>query len=294
MGLHRVVMGQFPDLLLRPFMLLAAVLFVIALFGPPLPAALVLSLYSATMALACAVAFGLLLSHRPAEMRAEAAEYRGREWLGASLGLALLSSTAIINTQTGVVLLGAIGTPDAAGLYSIAQRGALLVAFPLAALNAAIGPTAARLWAEHDRPRLQRLVTVGTRGVLLGSVPIAIAFVVFGREIISFLFGSQFVGAAVPLAILSVGQLVNAATGSVGVLLIMTGYQHRATWSMAAGAVLNVVLSLVLMPVYAETGVAIAATVSLIVSNGAMTLAARRKLGIDSTALGWSPSSVHT
>ena len=63
---------------------------------------------------------------------------------------------------------------------------------------------------------------------------------------------------------------------------------------MAAGAVLNVVLSLVLIPVYAETGVAIAATVSLIVSNGAMTLAARRKLGIDSTALGWSPSSVHT
>ena len=38
MGIHRVVMGQFPDLLLRPFMFLAAVVFVVAVLGPPLPA----------------------------------------------------------------------------------------------------------------------------------------------------------------------------------------------------------------------------------------------------------------
>jgi O-antigen/teichoic acid export membrane protein len=289
MGLHRVVMGQFSDLLLRPFMLLASVVFVLALFGPPLPAPVVVSLYAVTMALACVVAYVLLFSRRPAEMRSEQAQYRGREWLGASLGLALLSSTAIINTQTGVVLLGAIGTPEATGLYSVAQRGALLVAFPLAAVNAAMGPTAARLWASKDRARLQHLVTVSARAVLLGSLPIAIAFVLFGREIISLLFGAEFAAAEAPLAILCIGQLANAATGSVGVLLVMTGYQHRATAAMAAGAVLNVVLGLVLIPVYAEVGAAIAATVSLIVSNVVMTLATRRKLGIDSTAAGFPP-----
>ena len=241
------------------------------------------------MALGCGVAYVLLFSRRPAEMRTQTAQYRGREWLGASLALALLSSTAIINTQTGVVLLGAIGTPEATGLYSVAQRGALLVAFPLAAVNAAIGPTAARLWAAHDRARLQHLVTVSARGVLIGSLPIAVIFIVFGRQIISLLFGAEFAAANAPLAILSVGQLANAATGSVGVLLVMTGYQHRATAAMAAGAVLNVALGLLLIPGYAEVGAAIAATVSLIVSNVIMTLATRRKLGIDSTAVGWVP-----
>ena len=294
MGLHKVVVGQFPDLLLRPTLLLAGVVFVLAAFGPPLPAPLVISLYALTMALACGVAYVLLFTRRPIEMRAQVAQYRGREWLGASLALALLSSTAIINTQTGVVLLGAIGSPAAAGLYSVAQRGALLIAFPLAAVNAAIGPTAARLWATHDRARLQHLVTVSARAVLLGSLPIALAFILFGRQIITILFGPEFAAANAPLAILSIGQLANAATGSVGVLLVMTGYQHRATAAMAAGAVLNVLIGLVLIPAYAETGAAIAATVSLIVSNVLMTFATRRKLAIDSTAAGWPPPEATT
>ena len=291
MGLHRVVMGQFPDLLLRPGLLLAAVVVAIVALGPPLPAPLVVGLYALTSVLACGVAYVLLFSHRPAQMRAEPAAYRGREWLGASLALALLSSTAIINTQTGVVLLGSIGTPEQAGLYAVAQRGALLVAFPLAAVNAAIGPTAARLWAAHEPARLQRLVTASARGILLASLPIGLIFIVFGRQIITLLFGAEFAAADAPLAILSMGQLVNAATGSVAVLLVMTGFQHRATAAMAAGAGLNVLLGLVLIPGYGEVGAAIAAATSLVVSNLIMVVACRRQLGLDSTPIGWRPNS---
>jgi O-antigen/teichoic acid export membrane protein len=287
MGLQRVVLGQFPDLLLRPGMLLLAVVIAVAALGSPLPAPLVVGLYALTTVLACGVAYVLLFSKRPMGMRADPAAYRGREWLGASLALALLSSTAIINTQTGVVLLGSLGTPEATGLYSVAQRGALLVAFPLAAVNAAIGPTAARLWAAHQPARLQHLVTASARGVLIGSLPIGLIFIVFGRQIITFLFGAEFAAADVPLAILSVGQIVNAVTGSVAVLLVMTGYQHRATMAMAAGAVLNVLLGVILIPTYGEVGAAVAAATSLVVSNILMVVACRRRLGIDSTALGW-------
>jgi len=289
MGLQRVVLGQAPDLLLRPLMLLIGVVLVFLVVGAQLPAPLVVSVYAVTMAIGCGVTYALLLRERPPEMHHVAAEYRGREWLGASLALALLSSTAIINTQTGVVLLGAIGTPEATGLYSVAQRGALLVAFPLAAVNAAIGPTAARLWARGERDRLQHLVTTSVRGVALGSLPIALIFIVFGRQIITLLFGAEFAAADAPLAILSVGQIANALTGSVAVLLVMTGYQHRATAAMAAGAVLNIVIGLILIPGYGEVGAAIAAATSLVVSNMAMVLATRRRLGIDPTPLGWPP-----
>ena len=294
MGLHRVVTGQFPDLLLRPGLLLASVVVVIVALGPPLSAPLVIGLYALTMAIACGVAYLLLFSNRPGAMRSEPAAYRGREWLGASVALALLSSTAIINAQTGIVLLGAIGTPEGAGLYSVAQRGALLVAFPLAAVNAAIGPTAARLWAARERGRLQHLVTASSRGVMLGSLPIGLIFIVFGQQIITLLFGPDFAAANAPLAILSVGQLVNAATGSVAVLLVMTGYQHRATAAMAAGAALNVLLGVVLIPAYGEVGAAIAAATSLVVSNLLMVVACRRQLGLDSTPVGWPPREART
>jgi O-antigen/teichoic acid export membrane protein len=261
----------------------------VVVLGPPLSAPLVVSLYALTMAIGCAAAYALLFSRRPSQMRLEPAAYRTGAWLAASLALALLSSTAIINTQTGVVLLGMIGGPDSAALYSVAQRGALLVAFPLAAVNVAIAPTAARLWSSGERERLQRLVTLSARGVLLASLPVAAIFVVFGREIITLLFGADFADADVPLAILSVGQLANAATRSVAILLVMTGQQGRATLAMAIGAGLNVVIAALLIPGYQQVGAAIAAATSLIVSNLLMVAMTRRRLGIDPTAVGWLP-----
>jgi len=267
--------------------MLGLIVVAVVLVGPLLGAPLAVGLYALSMAAACGVAYTLLYTNRPAPMRSAALEFRSRDWLVASISLALLSSTAIINAQTGVVLLGALSTPEAAGLYSVAQRGALLVAFPLAAVNAAIAPTAARLWSAGDRARLQRLVTLSARGVLVASLPIGLAFIVFGRQLLTFLFGAEFAAADDSLVILSVGQLANAATGSVAVLLVMSGHQRRATVALASGAVLNVIIGIALIPGLAETGAAIAAATSLIVSNLLMAFDARRTMGLDSTALGW-------
>jgi O-antigen/teichoic acid export membrane protein len=188
-------------------------------------------------------------------------------------------------------MLGLLGTPDDAGLYAIAQRGALLVAFPLAAVNVAIGPTTARLWTARDRGSLQRLVTLSTRAVLLGSVPIALAFIVFGQQLLTLLFGSGFGHASEALTILCLGQLANAATGSVAVLLVMTGHQVRATLAMAAGVTANIGVAALLIPGYGANGAAVAAAVSLLVSNLVMVVMTRRTIGIDSTVIGRAPTA---
>lgn len=287
-GLHHVVLGQVPEYLLRPALLLGLVA-LSALAGSALPAPLAVSLYALSAWVAALFALYLLRARRPAQMREEAPAYRTGEWLTAGVALALLSSTAIINSQTGVVLLGALGTSDSAGLYSVAQRGAVLVAFPLAALNVAIAPTAARLWSARDRASLQRLVTLGARWVLLGSIPVVVVFWLFGRPILELLFGPGFGAADSALAIVSLGQLANAATGSVTVLLVMSSHQRQATAATALGALINVVAAVLLIPAFHEVGAAVAAASSLTISNGLMLLITRRSLGIDATALGWAP-----
>jgi O-antigen/teichoic acid export membrane protein len=168
----------------------------------------------------------------------------------------------------------------------VAQRGAQLIAFPLLAVNVALAPTAARLWASRDVDVLQRLVTKSARGLLLLSLPLAISFIVFGGTLLGVVFGTPFIGAAGSLTILAVGQLANAATGSVATLLIMSGNQWRAGLGIIAGMVVNLVLSVVLIPSMHAEGAAIAASASLVLSNGIHVLLARRTLGIDSTALG--------
>ena len=69
-------------------------------------------------------------------------------------------------------------------------------------------------------------------------------------------------------------------------LLIMTGNTWRAGMGIAAGIVVNIVLALVLIPLYHTVGAAIAAAASLVVSNLIHVVMARRSLGIDPTALG--------
>jgi O-antigen/teichoic acid export membrane protein len=293
MGIHRVVVAQVPDLLVRPLSLLLAA-GAVFLVGARLDAVQAVGLYTASTALSLACAAILLRRHmRTVLLRARPA-YETRRWLGAAFALVLLSGGLLVNSQTGVVLLGLLDGPESAGLYAVAQRGALLVAFPLMALGAALAPRAARLWAANQVGQLQRLVTLGARAVLLASVPIALVFVVAGEGVLGFVFGASFAVAGPALAVLSVGQIVNAATGSVATLLIMTGNTWRASLGMAAGVALNLVLAVLLIPAHHGVGAAAAAAASLVVANVIHVVMARRALGIDSTAMGMAPHSPMT
>jgi O-antigen/teichoic acid export membrane protein len=286
MGLGHVVLGQSGELLIRPVAFLVLLLVAFVATGGVLDATAAIALHVLSLVVACAALIVLLRSRTPPSMTSASAQFRTRDWAMAALSLGFLSGAAIVNTQTGVVLLGALAGPESAGLYSVAQRGAVLVAFPLAAVGTAIAPMAARLWTSHEREHLQRLVTASARWALLGCLPIAAGFILFGQQILGFFFGSDFAAAAPALSILTVGQVVNTATGSASVLLVMTGNQRLAALGITFGAILNIGVTVLLIPSLDVDGAAIAATASLIVSNLLLVLLLRRTLRIDSTALG--------
>jgi O-antigen/teichoic acid export membrane protein len=289
MGMHKVVVGQFSELLLRPALLVALVLLGAAFLGAPISAPMAVGFFTASAVISAAIAFVVLRRRMRTTINPAAPAYESRRWLAAAVGLVFLSGALFINSQIGVVLLGVLDQHDSAGIYAVAQRGAMLVVFPLLALNAAIAPTAARLWAAGDVRQLQRLVTMGARGALLVSVPIAIAFILAGDVLVKLIFGPAFAAAALPMAILSAGQIANAATGSVTTLLIMTGNERRAAFGIAAGLALNVGLGLLLIPSYQATGAAVAAASGMIVANLIHVVVARSSLRIDSTVLGLPP-----
>ena len=84
------------------------------------------------------------------------------------------------------------------------------------------------------------------------------ALIVFNDSFL-LLFGKDFVQGGMALIILSLGQLINAATGPVGALLTMTGQERGAAVVLGAGATLNVLLSVILVPILGLLGAAIAA-----------------------------------
>ena len=289
MGLHRVVLGQSAELFLRPLLLLALVLLAALLVTGLISAPLAAALFTTSALISASVALVLLYRRLGASVDSEQPLFETRAWIGAALGLVLLSGAQFANSQVGTVLLGVLDGADSAALYAVAQRGALLVAFPLLALNAGIAPTAARLWERGESGELQHLATFGARIALLASLPIALAFIIAGEPLLRLVFGPSFTAAASALAILSVGQLVNAATGSVATLLMMTGQQRRASVGVAVGLMINVGLGVLLIPQSGATGAAVAAASGIIVANVIHVIVARSTVGIDATVLGLRP-----
>jgi len=258
---------------------------------------LILALTAATAmglhALAAAIAFGLgawlLWRVRPREVASRPAPiYAARAWTASAWPLALTSGLQAINAQVGILLLGLFAASEAVGIYKVAVAVATLIAFGLRAVNLVVMPYFARLHAQGDMARLQRLVTQSARAILALAVPVTLVFVLFAEQFLALAFGPEYAAGHTALAILAVGQLVNAGMGSVGILLNMTGHERDTLRGVAIAAVANVVLGLVLIPLFGLKGAALATAATLVIWNLLLRQAVWRRIRIETLAFSLS------
>lgn len=284
-GFQRVVLGQVVDMLVRPLLvlLLVSTAFVLC---PELrqPAfAMAAQLVGAAVVLVA----GMLILRRlvPREVVTSPPVCRGRQWLRSAVPFTLVGGAGVVNNNTDIIMLGWLNGPEEAGVYRAAVQGATLAAFGLQVINAVVAPQFSRLYAQGDRARLQRLVTRSAQMVLLVALPIALAFILAGGAIVTWVFGNEFASAHAPLAILAAGQLINAGFGSVGFLLNMTGHEGVTARTLWQTALLNIVLNAVLIPLYGMNGAAVATAISLATWNALLYRQVRQRLRISSIAL---------
>jgi O-antigen/teichoic acid export membrane protein len=82
------------------------------------------------------------------------------------------------------------------------------------------------------------------------------------------------------LTVILAGQFINVATGSVGVLLMMTGHERQLKQLTLASSFILIVLCFLLIPHLGGVGAALAVTVSTTVLNLSALYVAQLRLGI--------------
>jgi len=281
-GLRRVVLGQLPESVIRPFAMLAIVLgATVSGLGARLsePQA-AMAAYVAAAVTAFVVGSAMLDRFRPAEMAGAAPRTEPAEWRRAVLPLAMIAGLQLVNNQADIIVLGIFRSDEEVGIYRAVFQMALLVVFGLQAMNQMLQPHFARLYRQGDMARLQRLVTLSAWAILALALPPVLAFVVFGGELLAWIFGDAYRAGATALAILAVGQLGKAAMGASLSLLNMTG-NERVTARLGVVAVLvNIVLNFILVPLYGGAGAAVATSFSFLIWNALTTLWMRKTIGI--------------
>ena len=100
------------------------------------------------------------------------------------------------------------------------------------------------------------------------------------------MFGGSFQAAYLPLVILSLSQLVSAASGAVGFMLGMGGQERLAARLTIIAGVVNVLLNALMIPAFGMVGAAVATATAGILWNILLIRGVSDALGIRPTILG--------
>lgn len=274
------------DLLLniaRPLFIAALVLGSAAAGWRSPALALALTSLGGLLALAAAAAAARRALALPAEGPRD--ETDRRAWIAAGITYVLAMVVTALIERLDIILLGVIAGADHAGIYSVASRLAVTVGLATAAVAGLVVPVQARQAQAGDREGLQR---TAARALALGlSLALMTALLLGGASPwLLPAFGPDFTAAATPLFILLLGQVGIAAIGNASGLLAVAGH-NRALVSVALAAViLDIVLCLVLVPLYGPAGAAVATAVTLLAQALGHAAMVRRLLGVDPSLLG--------
>jgi O-antigen/teichoic acid export membrane protein len=163
--------------------------------------------------------------------------------------------------------------------YAAAARISQMLLLFLTSLSLVFAPFAADLHARRQTARLDELFKRSTRWALAATLPLLIVLFISADDVLH-AFSSRFEVGEGALRILLVGQAVNVATGSVGFILIMTGFTGLDLLDNLLGTALLVGLAAALTAAFGMEGTAAAAAVSIASVNVLRLEQVRRRIGI--------------
>jgi O-antigen/teichoic acid export membrane protein len=185
----------------------------------------------------------------------------------------------IVVTWLDILLVGALLSRYAAGVYGAVSKLALIGTFALEGSRLAIGPQLSALLARRQTARAARLHQNATGWLMIASWPFYILLSIFPVVVLS-IFGHRYTSGASALVILALAMLINLGTGNVTVVLLMGGKSSLSAYNALAALIVNIGLNLLLLPHLGIAGAAIAWAASIVVDNIAPVIEVWLMLGI--------------
>ena len=284
-GLNKVVTGQIPEKIIFPFCLLFLIVIIWYQSKYQFSVFSVLVLNLIAIVISFSVGSLQLWYHTKKLNGLDPPQYEQKLWLKSALFFLLLSGMGMLDSQIDIVMLGSIKSTAEVGIYNAAKKISLIISFILYAVNIVLSPLFSRLYYEKDFKLLQNVFTFSARITSVIALSLFILIFIFGNDVLV-LFGKEFIAGKTTLLILSAGQLFNIFAGSVGILLVMTGYERETVICLGIGVGVNIVMNILLTPKWGIEGTAIATTAGITVWNILTIYFVYKRLKIYPTVLG--------
>jgi len=187
-------------------------------------------------------------------------------------GLSVLFATTIaisIYTLADTLLIRFLADDQTVGLYTAAIKINKIIVPVIAALGMVLIPKLTRSIETGDTTSLNTMAGQSFAYICLLGVPVSAGLLIFAPEIMLVFSGSGFIS-AIPAMQITAGLALIIGLGHLfGLqLLIPGGYEKKYLVATMAGMVVSIMINLLLIPNYGESGAAIA----MILSEIAVTL----------------------
>ena len=281
-GLNHVIYSKLLENILTPALFFVLVLLLYFFFTPLLSPTSLIAMKVAAYSVVLVIVWILPHSFLPPITFRSAPVYQGRRWRRSIISFTLTSGINTINKRADIIMVGMLMGMDATGIYAVASYGAEIMMFIIMAVNTALSPTAVRLFTTGKHRQLQQITTISARVVFILSFLLCCLLVLLGRDFLS-IFGQEFILGTEAFVILAVGKMLHVSMGLSGMLLNMTGFERETAISSALGAVLNVSLNAILIPLWGLQGAAISTVIGGLATVTLLNIRCASQLGIKSS-----------
>lgn len=195
----------------------------------------------------------MVVAHRTMKLRLHIDGRQWWLWLREAAPLALGAALDTIYFRIDVVMLAALATYSAVGIYSVGYKFSdLLGAVPLAVITPAL-TMMVTAW-PGDVPAFRRTFRHALIILTVGSLGACVIFIVFAEPLVSTLYTERYAEAADSARLLVVGQGLHFFTLLAFTTLVAVGRNKLYPVAMLVGVVLNVGLNFALIPEYSYLG----------------------------------------
>ena len=211
---------------------------------------------------------------------------RLREVTGFSLYMLVLDWSAKLNYASDALVIGAMLSTSAVAVWTVGQRVAEVSLQLTGQLSASLFPLVVDSDAAVRLDRLRLIMIHGTSLSLAFAVPVCVGLSIAAGPIIATWVGPSFRGSVIVAQLLLAVVVVRVGTSSATVILKGAGQHRLLAVTNATTAVVNVLLSVVLIGPFGLAGVAVGTLLPVVVA-GAVVIFPRacRRVGLPASTV---------
>lgn len=177
-----------------------------------------------------------------------------------------MACASTVYTNLDTVMLGFMTSDETVGYYNAAVRIKSILVSIVTSLGAVLLPRAS-YYVEHGQmDQFRKITRKALNFVFLAAVPMMLYFILFARQGIFLLSGENYAGSVIPMQWIMPTLLFIGLSNVLGIqILVPLGRERVVLWSIVAGAAVDVVLNVLLIPKFGASGAAAATSAAELV-----------------------------